>query len=225
MIQRVSFTRENEFLSTDITTDTSVTSDHAEVLFGIPAPKPLSENTTTKCRRWKSLDLDAFKSDLSMSDMHLILESNSMSDAVTTYNTILQDLIDKHALEYDRTFKPRHNTPWYNSTARDVKRLRRRLERRWRKTQSEPDREVYRSQCQVVRDKLVKANSEHYHNKLSEADNHKEVNSIANSLLFGPKVQKLPTHDSVQDLSEQFADYFIQKIVTIQWNMPKHQHW
>ena len=54
---------------------------------------------------------------------------------------------------------------------------------------------------------------EHYHNKLSEADNHKDVYSIANSLLFGPKVQKLPTHDSVQDLSEQF--YFIQKIVTI----------
>ena len=135
--------------------------------------------------------------------------------AVTTYNTILQDFIDKHAPEYDRTFKPLHHTPWYNSTVRDAKRLRRRLERRWRKTQSEPDREAYRFQCQVVRDELVKAKSEHYHNKLSEADNHKDVYSIANSLLFGPKVQKLPTHDSVQDLSEQFADYFIQKIVTI----------
>ena len=98
---------------------------------------------------------------------------------------------------------------------RDAKRLRRKLERRWRKTRSEPDREAYRYQCQVVRDELVKAKSEHYHNKLSEADNHKDVYSIANSLLFGPKVQKLPTHDSVQDLSEQFADYFIQKIVTI----------
>ena len=189
--------------------------DHAAVLFGIPAPKPLSENKTTKCRRWKSLDLDAFKSDLSTSDIHSILESNSMSDAVRTYDTILHNLIDKHAPEYDRTFKSRHNTPWYNSTVRDAKRLRRKLERRWRKTRSEPDREAYRYQCQVVRDELVKAKSEHYHNKLSEADNHKDVYSIANSLLFGPKVQKLPTHDSVQDLSEQFADYFIQKIVTI----------
>ena len=58
----------------------------------------------------------------------------------------------------------------------------------------------------MVRDELVKAKSEHYHNKLSEADNHKDVYSIAHSLLFGPKVQILPT---------QFADYFIQKIVTI----------
>ena len=104
-------TRENYFLLMDITTDTSVISDHAAVLFGIPAPKPLSENKTTKCRRWNSLDLDAFKSELTIADMHLILESNSMSDAVTTYNTILQDLIDKHAPEYDRTFKPRHHIP------------------------------------------------------------------------------------------------------------------
>ena len=67
----------------------------------------------------------------------------------------------------------------------------------------------------MVRDELVKAKSEHYHNKLSKADNHKDVYSIANNSLFGPRVQKLPTHDSVQDLSEQFADYIIQKIVTI----------
>ena len=79
----------------------------------------------------------------------------------------------------------------------------------------EPDQEAYRYQCQVVRDELVKAKSEHYQNKLSEADNHTDVYSIANSLLFGPKVQTLPTHDSVQDLSEQFADYFIPKIATI----------
>ena len=104
-------TRENELLPLDITIDTSVTSDHVAVLFGIPAPKPLSENKTMKCLKWKSLDLDAFKSDLSMSDINSILESSSMSDAVRTYNTILHDLIDKHALEYNSTFKPRNNTP------------------------------------------------------------------------------------------------------------------
>ena len=37
--------------------------------------------------------------------------------------------------------------------------------------------------------------------ELSEADSYKDVYSIANSILFGPKVKKLPTHDSVQDIS------------------------
>ena len=121
------------------------------------SPKPLNENKTAKCRRWKSLDLDAFKYDICMSYIHLILESNSMSDAVRTYDTILHNFIDKYAPEYDRTFKSRHHTPWYNNTVRDSKCLRRKLERCWRKTRSEPDREAYRYQCQVVRDELVKA--------------------------------------------------------------------
>ena len=34
-------------------------------------------------------------------------------------------------------------------------------------------------------------------------------------LLLGPIMKKLPTHDSVQDLSEHFADYFIQQIMII----------
>ena len=79
----------------------------------------------------------------------------------------------------------------------------------------ELDREAYRYQCQVVGDELGKAKSEHWHNKLSEADNHNDIYLIANSLLFGPKVQNLPFHDSVQNLSGQFAEHSIQKIVTI----------
>ena len=73
----------------------------------------------------ESLDLEEFKAELSMSDIHLLPE-------------------------------PRHGAPWYNSTERDAKRMRRKPERRWRKTRSEPEKEAYRFQCQVVRDKLVK---------------------------------------------------------------------
>ena len=63
-------TREIEFLPMDITTDTIVTSDYIAVVFGIRAPKPLSENKSTKYRRWKLLNLDSFKADLSVSDIH-----------------------------------------------------------------------------------------------------------------------------------------------------------
>ena len=53
-----------------------------------------------------------------------------------------------------------------------------------------------------------------YYNKLYKADNHEDVYSTAKSLLCGPTVQGLPTYDSVQGLSWQFAGYFIQNIVT-----------
>ena len=43
-------TSENELLPMDFTTDTSVTSDHTAIIFGIPAPK-INENKITKCGR------------------------------------------------------------------------------------------------------------------------------------------------------------------------------
>ena len=63
-------TREIVFLPMDITTDTIVASDYVAVVFGIRAPKPLSKNKSKKFRRWKLLNLDAFKADLSVSDIH-----------------------------------------------------------------------------------------------------------------------------------------------------------
>ena len=53
----------------DITTDTIITSDYVAVVFGIRAPKPLSEKKSTKYRRWKLLNLDSFKAGLSVSDI------------------------------------------------------------------------------------------------------------------------------------------------------------
>ena len=70
-------TRETELLLMDITTDSSVTSDHTAVIFAIPSPKPLSEYKTMKFHRWKSLKLGAFKADLSMWEIHLILQQFS----------------------------------------------------------------------------------------------------------------------------------------------------
>ena len=107
----------------------------------------------------------------------------------------------------------RKNLPWYNPAVRDAKWLRMTLKRHLMKTSSCSDWGAYR--YQMVWDELARAKSEYYHNKLSEADNHKDVYSIAYDLMFCPTVQKLATHDSVQDLSEQFADNFIEKIITI----------
>ena len=55
--------------------------------------------------------------------------------------------------------------------------------------------------------KLAKTKSEYYHNKQSETNSYKKNYSIANGLLLGPH------HNSLKDLSGQFADYFIKKIV------------
>ena len=74
------------------------------------------------------------------------------------------------------------------------------------------DRLVYRFQVFGV--ERLKTKSEYYHNRLSEAANHKDVYSIAIGLLFGRTVRQYLIHESASKHSEQFTEYFIPKIVT-----------
>ena len=120
---------------------------------------------------------------------------------------------------YHRTARLHHNAPWYNNNIRSAKRQRRKLERRWRKTRLECHREAYREQCSTVNVELQKAKYDFYHTKLTESTSQKEIYGIGNDLLFGKTATKLPTHDSVSDLAEAFADYFADKIKAIRNGM------
>ena len=64
---------------------------------------------------------------------------------------------------------------------------------------------------------LKEAKASYYHRKLSEITIQKDIYRIGNTLLFGKAETKLPTHDSVQQLTEQFADYFSDKIKFIRY--------
>ena len=49
----------------------------------------------------------------------------------------------------------------------------------------------------------------------SDSTNQKDVYKITNGLLFTKSDKKLPSSDSVNELAEKFANYFVEKIVTI----------
>ena len=207
--------REDEPLPCNISSDASVSPDHFAVLFSLPlsAPRPHSERIIS--RKWRNLDLSKFKEDLQSSDIQAVLEVTDVSEAVTTYNNVLSSLVDKHAPIYERTVQVNKTAPWYNERIRQAKRNRRKAERKWRKTHKECDRVEFRSQCNIVDRELKQAKSQYYHTQLSGTTNQKDVYKITNGLLFGKQEKKLPTHDTVDELADRFADYFVNKIVTI----------
>ena len=159
-----------------------------------------------------------------MSDIHSILECNTKNDYVWTYDTILHDLFEKNAPEYQCTSKSRHNVPWHNTAVHDAKHLHRKLERHWKNTRLETDKEVYRTQCKVIRDELVKAKSD-YFNKLSEADNQNNVYSIVNGLLFGPTERQIPSMNQYKTFWAVCGLFYLGNCNYSQWTMPNHQYW
>ena len=52
---------------------------------------------------------------------------------MSTYQSTLSEIFDKHAPEIEKNFKPRPDSPWYNEEIRKAKRERRKAERKYRK--------------------------------------------------------------------------------------------
>ena len=66
--------------------------------------------------------------------------------AVRAYDKTLTKLIDHHALLKTKTLKTRPSASWYNSEIDVAKRLRRKLERAWRRSRSPDDFQIFKTQ-------------------------------------------------------------------------------
>ncbi len=71
-------------------------------------------------------------------------------ELVEQYYNIIQDIFDKHANVYKHTITIHPQAPWYNKSIRNQKQLRRKLEKRWRRTKLEVDNQNHLNQCTNV---------------------------------------------------------------------------
>ena len=90
-----------------------------------------------------------------------------------------------------------------------ARRNRRQAERKWRKTRSVDDRELYLAAKRNVCDLTISAKEAYLKDSLSSC-NSKDVYRIIGTLL-NKNVQHLPFYDSACDLSNRFASYFLTK--------------
>ena len=98
--------------------------------------------------------------------------------------------------------------------------MRRKLERRWRTTRNDEDKKAYKVQCRKVNKLLDEVKMKYYSSKVLEAgNNQKEVFNVINMLLHRNKGSPLPSTESVEQLCEEFADFFSDKILKIRENL------
>ena len=69
------------------------------VCFGPWISRPAPVYRSIECRNWKSFDLDAFKGDLVRSTLYcdVIAASDTATTLTSRYDTVLTELINKHA--------------------------------------------------------------------------------------------------------------------------------
>jgi hypothetical protein len=203
------FSRTDENLIMDCVVDPRL-SDHHVVCFKICQQKSQLQKQVIVSRKLNSMDVPSFEA-----DFHSLLESSDppAEDLADHYNRAVCTTLDKHAPEVRSTRSTRLHHPWYNNSIHEARRVRRKHERKWRKSRLEVDHQLYAVQREHVNSLICVAKQEYYKNELAQADTKtvfKKVDSLLNR-----NTKTLPGHVSPQDLGNKFASYFSDKVSNI----------
>ena len=184
-------------------------SDHYMINCVLNQEKSMTLNSVSTCRNFQRMDHNAFKLDLA-SKICEIQSSESSVELLTSFDSAIISVLDKHAPIKTKSHKLRPKQPWYTHGVSVERRLRRRLERKWRKSGTDSDRKAYQNQRDRVNLLIDTNKTEFYTSSLANADK-KDVFKTVNSLLNKNR-RILPQSDSPQLLANDFATFFKDKV-------------
>ena len=173
-------------------------------------------------RKYSDINIGKFEEDiqnsvlLSSSGSTAVSSRSSLAFLVQTYNKVLHELLDKHAPQKKCTITIKPNAPWYNSETLQAKRLTRKAERRWRKSKLEVDKQSYIEISETMSKLIVKTQEDYYNSAVINCGNdQRALFKVVNKVLHQNKENPLPTRNSFDELANEFADFFIDKIKNI----------
>ena len=215
-------------------------SDHKAILFDILSKKPCFSKQKIVYRKWKTFNEHEFQKDLvielqKQTDFERLKSTyqishtpnevegadsrcyiDSVEECMAVYNEVLSTLLDKHAPIRENNITVKPHAPWYNRNIDSAKRERRRREHKWLKSKMPADRLEYKKQCKIVSDLIFMSKKCYYNEKINAATgNQKELFKIINNVFHNKKVKKLPSHETLEKLTQHFSDFFVNKIEKI----------
>ena len=122
-------TRSNNDITVSSPKASVALSDHFLIECNLNIPRPSSTIKETVYRKLKTLDLHAFKTDITES-MLCTSTSNNVSELALCYENTLTSLLEKHPPLQRKVVVVRPKLPWYTNSLRELKVKRRRLERK-----------------------------------------------------------------------------------------------
>ena len=117
------------------------------------------------------MNLDLFESDLHAAiTSHDDNISDDVDDLLQQFKHSVSATLDIHAPVVSRTRKCKKSQPWFNDETLCMRRKRRALERKWRLSGLEIDKQIYTSQVNNVKQHIRNAKVAYYDVALNNAD-------------------------------------------------------
>lgn len=196
----------------------SLISDHwsvCSILAAARNPTISGERKKITFRALRKIDKEEFGADMREAFSVNPLDY-TVSDLAALYEREATHILDKHAPLKTKLASVKPMAPWYDSTIGDAKRVSRRAERKWRKTRSIADREVFKKERDNVVVAIRHRMSEYYNDLFLDAKgDSKKTFGIIDHLLCRKKPIPLPPCQSEKDLANNFSSFFHNKIVNI----------
>ena len=188
-------------------------SDHYLVLCDVDLKiNATNEVKYTNYRNFKTIDVEKFKEDILNSELGNFIGVVSVDDAVSLYESVLTELMDKHSPVIKKKLK-KNETPWLDLELRALRRKRRAAERAWRNDKG--DRQSYiKLRDEYTALEFVKRCSHHKRSLRASSGDTKTLYKKLNKLL-GNESHDLPKHLDPEKLSEDFKNFFAEKVSTI----------
>ena len=205
-------TRSSDQLVEDLSVTDTAISDHFWATCLLPGQKSKSVKKEISYRKIKAIDIAQFKSDIELSS--LSSSFNDVDTAVTTYNTELAKILDKHAPIVRKTVTLHPEAPWFNDEIKNAKKERRKAEHTWRKSNLTVHREIFVEKKTTVNNLIKSAKETYYSDMVSESEQ-KNLFKIVDKITNKKPTNVLPEHTSAKDLADKFGTFFTQKIEKI----------
>ena len=210
----------------DFTVSTQL-SDHNNIIFTLDVKKPEPIRKLVTNRQIKNIDITSFKNDIKQLFSFNIESSSSpqvLNNLVDTFNSSA-DVLDKHAPLITRQVTIRDPTPWTTHEIRPEKQKRRKLERKWKKTNLQVDYDNFKSQRNKLSSILKMKKVEHINKFINEHKNDsKRLFNVFKRNTSGPLDTPFPHGKSDIMLAQDFSKYFSDKIDRIRKDLDSDAH-
>ena len=145
--------------------------------FVIPSAVDLINQTSPEpvvVRNWRHFDVDAFRHDLSASEL-ITNPPTNCSDMLACYKSALHQLPNRHAPLRRVRSRRRTVSPWFNADCRQMKITTRRLERIYRAAPTEEARHRWREQSVLQRHAFWQRRIEYWSTVIRESRDSKTL--------------------------------------------------
>lgn len=190
-------------------------SDHFSVVCELKRAKPRITRVKSSYRKLKSIDVAALKTDLAQSNLCLD-PPDDLNSLVACYNNTLTTVLDQHAPVITKEITIRPSVPWFNNDIYQLKKLRRKAEKKWRLTKAESDLNNYKLMKNKTTRLMNQAKCEYYTDFINanKSDQRKLFKAVKSLFKFQDNLS-FPEYPDKTILSNEIGEYFIQKIVNI----------